>query len=215
MERILCCERKDEGSIPSGGTIIVSSSMDDIDCWNVVDPKYLWVTDKLLLAKMLGYNCGPAGLIPEQDGVYIVRPCVNYRMMSRGAQFMLLGPSYDDTVPDGFFWCEKFEGRHLSFDFHFGKQILAVEGFREDRDRLDRFSKWIKVDDQFDVPVVLQSIMHDNEWVNFEVIGDRVIEVHFRYNDDFAGHDSEEIIPVWKDQFYPSACGDRLGFVLK
>ena len=42
-----------------------------------------------------------------------------------------------------------------------------------------------------------------------------MIEVHFRYNDDFANHDATTIIPVWSDQFYPSVAGDRLGFLLK
>lgn len=189
--------------------------MDDIDCWNTVDPADLWVTDKLLLAKRLGYVCGPAGLPPPYTGLFIVRPCVNYRMMSRGARIMELSPSSHDQIPDGYFWCEKFEGRHLSFDFHYGKQVLAVEGFRDDPSRLDRFSNWKRIDDVFDVPLILKELAQQNEWVNFETIGTNIIEVHFRYNDDFAGHDSSEIIPVWKDRFYPSHCGDRLGFILK
>lgn len=188
--------------------------MDDIDCWNTIDPADLWVTDKLLLAKRLGYVCGPAGLPPPVADTYIVRPCVNYRMMSKGAQFMHLSPKDHDAVPDGYFWCETFTGCHLSFDFHKGVQVLSVEGFREDPKRLDRFSRWTKTDDIFFVPVVLQSLMK-YDWVNFEVIGDRVIEVHFRYNDDFHGHDSNEVIPIWRDQFYDSPCGDRVGFILK
>lgn len=191
--------------------------MNDVDCWNVVDPQDLWVTDKLLLAKRLGYYCGPAGLIPDLRDEYIVRPCVNYRMMGRGAQLMRLGPDLEDTVPDGYFWCEKFSGRHLSFDYNFGKCVLVVEGIRDGK-RLDRFAKWIRLDKSkeiFFIPVELQSIVNKYEWVNLEVIGDKVIEVHFRYNDDFACHNSNEIIPVWKDQFYSSECGDRLGFILK
>jgi len=189
--------------------------MNDIDYWDKVDSEDLWVTDKLLLAKRLGYYCGPAGLIPTQDNEYVVRPCVNYRMMSRGAQLMQLGPSYEDAVPDGFFWCEKFDGRHLSFDFNYGIQTLAVEGFRDNPKRLDRFSKWTKVGDIFFVPKELQHIVEKYEWVNLEVIGDKVIEVHFRYNDDFACHGSFTIIPVWNDEFIESRCGDRIGFLLK
>ena len=202
------------GSSPISRTKL-DKKMNDIDCWNKVDPADLWVTDKMLLAKRLGYYCGPAGLIPEREDNYIVRPCVNYRMMSRGASVMRLGPGLEDTVPDGYFWCEMFSGRHLSFDFNYGTQVLSVEGFRHDPNRLDRFSKWTKVDELFFVPVCLQSIVHKYEWVNLEVIGDYVIEVHFRYNDDFACHGSSTIIPVWNDEFYPSACGDRVGFILK
>jgi hypothetical protein len=59
------------------------------------------------------------------------------------------------------------------------------------------------------------------EWINVEYIGDRVIEIHLRYNDDFRNHDADEIIPVWQGQnleqppgysWYASAAGQRLGF---
>jgi hypothetical protein len=47
------------------------------------------------------------------------------------------------------------------------------------------------------------------------MIDDKIIEVHLRYNDDFANHDSNEIIPIWKENFYDSPCGERIGFLLK
>jgi hypothetical protein len=190
------------------------TQVSDVDCWDKIDPEDLWVTDKLILAKRLGYVCGPAGLKVPRAAYYVVRPCVNYRMMSRGATIEYLDCN-DDSIPDGYFWCERFKGRHLSFDFNYGVQTLAVEGFRDDSERLDRFSKWTKVDDIFFVPPILQPILKKYEWVNLEVIGDNVIEVHFRYNDDFACHGSKTIIPVWKDKFYHSECGDRVGFILE
>jgi len=194
---------------------VIDLSMDDIDCWDQIDPADLWVTDKMLLAKRLGYICGPAGLPPPSPGSYVVRPCVNYRMMGRSARVMYLTPDDHAVVPDGYFWCEVFKGRHLSFDFHNGEQVLAVEGFRDDKLRLDRFSKWQKVNDRATVPDLLKSLIFKYEWVNIETIGNKVIEVHFRNNDDFADHNSNEIIPVWKDQFHVSECGDRIGFILK
>lgn len=187
--------------------------MDDKDFWHKVKPEHIWVTDKLMLAKKLGYVCGPAGVNVPNEGVYIVRPCVNYRMMSRGAKMEWLYPD-DDEIPDGYFWCEVFEGRHLSFDYRYGKQVLGVEGFRDTND-LNRFSRWTKITDTFTLPPWLQEIADENEWLNVEVIGDKIIEVHFRFNDDFHFHDATTIIPVWKDRFYKSECGDRLGFILQ
>lgn len=198
------------GSSPASGT---KEHMDDVDCWNTVDPQYLWVTDKLILSKRLGYLCGPAGLAVPTKGTYIVRPCVNYRMMSRGASLMTLSSDTSDMVPDGYFWCEVFVGRHLSFDFHMGVQVLSVEGFR-DSNRLDRFCLWKKTTDQFVVPDVLKEIIEQNTWVNLETVDNKVIEVHFRYNDDFSGHNHSEIVPIWADKFYASPCGDRVGFSL-
>lgn len=187
---------------------------DDKDFWHTTDPDDLWLFDKLILARKLGYVCGPAGVPPPKSATYIVRPCVNYRMMSRGAQFMQLSESDHDQVPDGYFWCEVFTGRHLSFDYHFGIQTLAVEGFRDDANRLDRFSKWTKIEEHFVLPEIIAQVAQRYEWLNVEVIGDKVIEVHLRYNDDFATHNATTIVPVWRDQFYRSECGERLGFIL-
>jgi len=194
--------------------------MNDSDFWEFVDVDDLWLFDKLILSKKLGYNCGPAGVLPKQEGMYIVRPCVNYRMMSRGAKFMHLNTKNDCFIPDGFFWCEIFKGRHLSFDFRNGKQVLAVEGFREN-ENLSRFLYWKKVADQFELPDFLKSISEKYEWLNVEVIGNKIIEVHLRYDDSFYTHDSDIIVPIWKEEnidktkrYYINACEDRIGFYL-
>lgn len=184
----------------------------DPDVFGSIAVDDLWCVDKLILAKKLGYLCGPAGIPPPVAGQYVVRPVVNVRMMSAGATIQYLD---SDSIADGYFWCEIFTGRHLSFDYNYGKQTLAVEGFRNDPTRLDRFSHWTRVNDIFTLPTILQTVADRYQWFNVEVIGSSVIEVHFRYNDDFANHDANTIIPVWRDQFYPSAAGDRLGFILK
>ncbi len=145
----------------------------DSDTLDKIEPADLWVLDKFILAKRLGYCCGPAGVMPEISGKYVVRPCINLRMMSRGASFMYL-ESDQDIIPDGYFWCEVFQGRHRSFDYHHGKQTLAVEGFRHDPDRLDRFSHWSKIDDVFPLPAILQQVADRYEWLNVETIGDNI-----------------------------------------
>ena len=184
--------------------------VNDCDVFDTIDPQDLWCCDKLILARRLGYRCGPAGIAPV-PGMYIVRPIMNVRMMGSNATIQYLS---GDSIPDGYFWCEVFSGRHLSFDYYYGKQVLAVEGFRNQQ-RLDRFSYWTKTADVFALPPILQNIADRYTWFNVEVIGDRVIEAHFRYNDDFANHSATTVVPVWSDEFYPSACGDRLGFILK
>lgn len=190
--------------------------MDDADAWKFIAPDDLWIYDKLILSKKLGYNCGPAGVVPAEEGIYIVRPCVNFRMMGRGASIQKINKNNESfTIPDGFFWCEIFAGRHLSFDYYKGKQVLAVEGFRDDPNRLDRFSRWEKIDLDFEIPNIFTSLINTYDWLNLECIGDKVIEVHLRYNDDFEGHSAKTIIPIWKDNFKESECGDRIGFLLK
>jgi hypothetical protein len=190
----------------------VVPQLGDVNVFDSIALDDLWCVDKLILSKKLGYKCGPAGIPPITPGEYIVRPIVNLKSMSVGATTQYLD---SDSIPDGYFWCEIFTGRHLSFDYHWGKQTLAVEGFRTDPLRLNRFSRWTKIDDIFILPEILQTVADRYEWFNVEVIGDKVIEVHFRYNDDFANHTANTIIPVWRDEFYSSPDGDRLGFVLK
>ena len=89
--------------------------MDEQDVWNTVDPKHLWALDKLILSKHFGYVCGPVGVDVPKPGWYIVRPCVNAIGLGLGAQKLWIDKSTDD-LPGGHFWCEWFEGRHLSVD---------------------------------------------------------------------------------------------------
>jgi hypothetical protein len=185
--------------------------MDDVDVWEFIEPDDLWIYDKLILARKLEYYCGPAGTLPKKSGEYIVRPCVNFMMMGHGAKVV---SGLEFNIPVGYFWCERFYGRHLSFDFYKGEQVLAVEGFRNDPNRLDRFSKWQKCEDELTLPEILVTIANKYEWLNVKCIGDKIIEVHLRYNDDFEGHSAKTIVPIWKDNFYKSECGDRVGFIL-
>ena len=132
--------------------------------------------------------------------------------MSVGAKIEYLD---SDSIPDGYFWCELFSGRHFSFDYYWGKQVLSVEGFRDNPTKLNKFNRWTKIDYEFKLPKILQDVADKYEWFNAEVIGDKVIEVHFRYNDDFANHNANTIIPIWQDEFYSSPAGNRIGFLLK
>jgi hypothetical protein len=145
-------------------------------------------------------------------------------MMGRGAKKMFIRQGDEAAVPDGFFWSEVLQGRHISVDYHWGQQELTVEGLRNNDDRLDRFDRWIKVDDRFPMPSWLTDLGRQTSWINVEYIGDKVIEAHLRYNDDFANHDADEIVPVWKDEkshqpegytWYDSPAGERLGFWIK
>ena len=193
----------------------------DSDVWDRCPVDYLWIYDKLILARKLNHRAAPAGIpVPKPDW-YIVRPITNLRMMSRGASKVWLTPDDTDLVPDGYFWSEVFVGRHISVDYHYGVQELTVEGFRDNPDRLDRFSKWTKIPDRIKFPEVLGNLWQLTPWVNVEYVGGRIIEVHLRWNDDFQNHCADTIYPVWKDEpiaqppktsWYPSPAEDRTGF---
>jgi len=164
--------------------------------WKTIDPNHMWVLDKLILSKKLGYKCGPIGIDVPVPGWYIVRPCVNAMGLGLGAEKVWLE---EETMhlPLGYFWCEWFEGRHLSVDYHYGLPKLCVEGFK-DESTFTQWDRWIKTDDFVHFPEVLNEFI-STPWINCEFIGGKLIEVHFRHNMDFEG-DIEEFIPVWEGQ---------------
>ena len=195
--------------------------IDDLDVWPQCPTDWLWVYDKLIVARKQNITAGPAGIPVPCDGDYVVRPITNIRMMSRGASIQRLTQSNPDAVPDGYFWSEILQGRHVSVDYHYAQQDLTVEGFRDDARRLDRFSCWAKINEVYALPEFLTGLGQIVPWINVEYIGSTAIEVHLRYNDDFRNHSGDVIYPVWKDNplpqpvgstWYPSVGGDRLGF---
>lgn len=197
----------------------MTTLVDDRDVWGNVHPDDLWIYDKLIVARKAGYLAGPAGVPVPQAAHYIVRPITNIRMMSRGASIQWLTPD-EDSVPDGYFWCELFTGDHVSVDYHYGQQSTTVQGFR-DSDRLDRFSKWTRIDVKIPFPKILGELYLKYKWINVEYVGGKIIEVHTRYNDDFSNHGGNTVIPVWRDEpmdkpfgafWYESPSADRLGF---
>lgn len=155
---------------------------DDELSWRNCEEQDLWLFDKLLVARKLGYRCGPAGVAVDEVGEYVVRPCVNLMGMGRGAYIMELENS-TDHLPNGTFWCEKFEGRHLSIDYIDGQQVLCVEGIRDKTDPLWKWKEWRRVDDEVPLPKICQLL--NCKYINIEMIDGQLIEIHPRLNSDW------------------------------
>lgn len=179
--------------------------MDDFeDCttWQTFDPKDLWVLDKLILSKHLEYNCGPVGAEVPKPDYYIVRPCVNALGLGLCSEKVWIEFDTCHLTP-GHFWCEWFEGRHLSVDYEYGETKRIIEGFKKE-DTFTKWDKWAKVDDFgaleriLSLPKILEPFKNQ-PIINVEFIGNKPIEVHFRGNPDFQ-YDNKEFIPVWQGQ---------------
>jgi len=169
----------------------------DSEAWVNIPTNKLWVFDKLLLSKYLGYVCGPTGVNVPKPGTYIVRPCMNLLGMGIGARFVELTDTTDHLEP-GSFWCEVFKGRHISVDYYKGDQILAVEGKRDSESPLWKFKKWIKLDDKIEFPHKFFDLFDVSDYINVEYVNGKVIELHFRTNQDFR-YGNTIAIPVWSD----------------
>ena len=175
--------------------------MEDLEgiAWKNADPEDLWIFDKLIVARKLGYSCGPAGTDVLSPDHYIVRPCVNIPGMGRGACIQWIEQDTTD-LPHGHFWCELFKGRHISVDYKDGQQVLAVEGFRDDDKPLWKFSKWEKIDEEFIMPTIFLPLIKRYEYINIEYIDGKAIEIHLRHNPDFV-HGNTVAYPYWKDSY--------------
>jgi len=186
----------------------------DEEAWVSTAVKDLWLFDKLILSRQLGYRCGPAGVeVPKADW-YIVRPITNLLGMGQGAEIQWIG-GCTDHLPAGYFWSERFVGRHISVDYHWGTQTLAVEGFRDRGDPLWKFSRWERVEDRYELPL---SELRGYEYSNVEFVDGKVIEVHLRGNPDFQ-YQNLWAVPVWEGEevdygrkFIEAADWKRKGF---
>lgn len=162
--------------------------------WISADPKDLWLLDKLILAKNLGYLCGPCGVDVPRPDWYIVRPAINAFGLGLGAKRIWIERSTDHLTV-GHFWCEFFVGDHLSVDYIAGEQVLCAKGTRPEDD-FQKWTKWEAVDRQVPFPAVLEGVSRKYEVINCEFIGGKLIEVHLRRNPDFD-FGNTEMIPVW------------------
>ena len=171
------------------------------DEWSSIHPEDLWVYNKLQLSQVLGYTCGPAGLEVPNPGFYIVRPSINFMGMGRYSRKEKIKRDTEHLHP-GTFWCEVFEGEHLSVDFQNKEPKLVVKGNRDEEDKLYRWNHWEVVQRVVEFPQVLNDIATRYEWINCEFIGGKLIEVHFRRNPDFR-YNNTIAMPVWKDQKVP------------
>ena len=198
---------------------------DDFDVWDSVCPGNLWFFNKLQVARYLRYICGPAGLPVPKPAEYVVRPCVNLMGMGKGAEIKWLENQTEELVGAGYFWCEKFEGRHISVDYTDREPILAVEGLRKEEDPLWKWRGWQKLDITSDAipeyPRICEQIVGYEPHINVEFIGDKVIEIHFRHNPDWRNvpDDAASLIPVYEPtdskDFIPDPEPPRLGFIVK
>ena len=182
---------------------------DPLDEWNSIHPEDLWVYNKLFLSCHLKHLCGPVGASVPLSGYYIVRPSINLLGMGRFSRIEWIDKSTDHLHPAEF-WCEIFQGDHISVDFKDKKADLVVLGEKYSNNNLYKWKKWTKVDQDIQFPEILNSLKGHYEWINCEFIGNKLIEVHFRRNPDFR-YGNSVAIPVWNDQKVENI--DNLTFV--
>lgn len=179
--------------------------MQDDDSYKKYPHHRKWF-NKLYIAELFGYDCGPSGTAPTKDGTYIVRPVYNLSGMGVGAEVKEIKAGDYTATPAGYFWCEYLTGKHYSANYKWkydrdmqdGKWLQPWKGFScwEGTNmpiNLTKFVEWKRSDYIPEVPDELVCL-RDVEVINVEFKGNQVIEVHLRPSPD---PDYDHIIPVW------------------
>lgn len=169
----------------------------DFEAWKKYPHHHKWF-NKLYLAELMGYKCGPTGLAPDVTDHYIVRPIYNLAGMGVGSKVIKIEAGDANKVPPGYFWCEFIAGIQYSATYEFvdgrWKSISCWQG-TNDINNLSRFVSWIRSTYKPKVPSQFNEL-HDVGRINIEFIGDKPIEVHLRESPD---PNYDELIPVWAD----------------
>ena len=191
---------------------------EDFQAWEQY-PQHRWVFNKLELALYLGYEAGPACVPIPRRNKYVIRPIYNLYGMGLGATVKELDPEIHSLemqehghIPPGHFWCEFFEGPHYSIDFKrtaqpkgsvfFWEPISAILGKHYDSNYLSTFKSW-EVVDLFEVLLPLRLLeLTGVEFLNIEMIGDKIIEVHLRSGNDFTWNTTvgTKYYPIWTNE---------------
>jgi len=203
---------------------------DDAEAWIAFPQYHHTIFNKLWLAETMGYNCGPAGLPIPANGMYVIRPIYNLDGMSKDSYISFFCAGSDNLHP-GTFWCECFEGPHVSVDYQvnwytrkpsclWSEVVMGVKAEGSTR----KFTRWLKKpSDSFvygtSLPPKLIPHLEDFGGVfNIEYIGENPIEIHLRGSQDFKkfGHRNiTDLRLVWASDLQGKApMQDMVGYKL-
>lgn len=166
--------------------------------------------NKLYVAELFGYKCGPAGISIPEDGTYVIRPIYNLSGMGVGAEVKELKAGDDTATPAGYFWCEYLTGKHYSATYKWEydrdhimgkwkqpwKGSSCWEGINMPIN-LTKFVEWKRSDYIPEVPNQLNEL-RDVKQINVEFKGNQVIEVHLRPSSD---PEYDHLIPAWGSDY--------------
>lgn len=189
--------------------IIDGPYIDDDELYNIYPQHRKWF-NKLYLSEQMGYKCAPAGIAPDEDGTYVVRPIMNLAGMGIGATVKEIKAGDVTKVPAGYFWCEYFNGTHYSCTYKWEynrdsingewktpwKGAACWEGINMPIN-LSKFVEWKRSTYIPKVPDILVCL-RDIKVINVEFIDDKPIEVHLR---DSPNPNYDHLIPVWASDF--------------
>jgi hypothetical protein len=174
--------------VPCPAEVIVPT--DDPESWRLY-PAYRWVFNKLLICATQGIEHGPHGVPPGRFPVFS-KPIYNLKGMGIGSCVIRSAEEYAAALTPGHMWMTLFEGEHVSTDvavidgraawWRHSSGVVGDQGTfdywkiaaQPRRELEDRLGAWLA-----------EHLRGYTGMVNFETIGERIIECHLRFADQW------------------------------
>ncbi len=163
---------------------------EDSDAWQW-NPAHRWVYNKLAVALSQGLDAAPHGVSPPFYPVFS-KPIVNLKGMGVGSRVLASQADYDAHYTPGHLWMNLLEGRHVSSDI----AVVAgepcwwrhVTGKPAGEGTFDYWIVHAEPDaaiEEYCTAWVRDNLAGYTGMLNLETIGERIIEVHLRFADQW------------------------------
>jgi len=159
----------------------LDKNIDDRYSYPLCPQEHRWIYNKLTVAEILGYNCGPSGTPITKPGFYCVRPIMNCAGLGIGgflkfhAKPTQKGVAQPEHRP-GYFWCEWFEGWHAFTNFTDDVPFYECGGYFHDGEIIIQHRPPISL------PELPEQFRGISKHMLVEHIGGKIIEVSPRHD---------------------------------
>jgi hypothetical protein len=203
-------------SVPCPADVLIPT--EDSDGW-LWFPDHRWVYDKFAVACSQGLDAAPHGVAPPSFPVFS-KPIYNLKGMGVGSRALRSADDYTEAYTPGHFWMTLLEGRHVSSDAAVVDGSVRwwrhTTGAPAGDGTFDHWTVHAAHDSAIEAWCGDWAARHLRGYtgmVNFETIGERIIEVHLRFADqwpDLYGSGwVEAVIRLYEKKTWTFADHDR------
>jgi len=163
---------------------------DDPDSWRWY-PAHRWVYDKIAVALSQKLEAGPHGVTPPRFPVFS-KPIVNLKGMGAGSRMLASAADYEAHATPGHMWMTLLQGRHVSSDLavvdgepRWWRHVTGVPGAEGTFDYWTLHAAPDPAIEDYCGTWVRAHLRGYTGMLNIETIGERIIEVHLRFSDQW------------------------------
>lgn len=194
----------------------ISIPMNDVAAYQICNEEYKWVYNKLKLYEVSKIVAHPTGIMPDAYPVF-VKPITNLFGMGIHSRKIDNEEEYLKSYHGGELWMPVFNGEHVSTDVAVingsVNWVVHSKGYKNEKNH-EEWDYWEILDYE-----ILQVSSVITDWIaehlksysgmlNFETIGENIIEVHLRFSSQFIDLYPRDFLdnvvslyhkkPIWK-----------------